>query len=49
MITAGGFRIGTTTITHEMHAPDAVAFLNGELRVLPFDAARSHLRLGELV
>lgn len=50
MITAAGFRIRTTmTITHNMHAPDAVAFLTGELRALPFDVARSSLRFGELV
>ncbi len=50
MITAAGFRLTTAAmVTHHMHAPDAVAFLTGQLCALPLDMARSNLPLRELV
>lgn len=49
-ITAARFRvISSEMVTHDLHAPDAAAFLSGEVCALPFDMARSDLRFGELV
>jgi ubiquinone/menaquinone biosynthesis C-methylase UbiE len=50
MITAAGFQIVTAaTATRDAYAPDAVAFLSGQLRALPFEVVRPNLELRELV
>ena len=50
MLTAAGFRVTTAAmVIHHMHAPDAVAFLTGQLCALPLDLAGSNLPLRELV
>jgi ubiquinone/menaquinone biosynthesis C-methylase UbiE len=44
MITVSGFQIVTAvTATRDAYAPDAVAFLSGQLRALPFEVARPNL------